>query len=81
VTGRPDGLTNLEGPRGLHANWRAMLRPGLEAGDLPAEPAAAIDAHTRSGRPLGSEGFVAALEAATGRHLKRRKPGPRPRSR
>ena len=87
VNGRPDGLTDLERTRGLHANWRAMLRHGLEAGDLTAEAAAAFDAveafeaHARTGRPLGDEGFVAALEAATGRRLERRKPGRRPHGR
>jgi putative transposase len=56
-----------------------MLRHGLEAGDLRDEQVEAIEAHARTGRPLGSEAFVDELEAATGRQLKRRKPGPRPK--
>ena len=79
VTGKPDGLTDLAALAGVHRNWRAMLRHGLEAGDLSDEAAAAIEAHIRTGRPLGSEAFVGALETRTGRVLKRRKPGPRPR--
>ena len=33
----------------------------------------------RTGRPWGDEGFIERLEADTGRALKRRKPGPKPR--
>jgi len=33
--------------------------------------------HTRTGRPLGSESFLAHLEQLTGRHLLPRKPGPK----
>jgi putative transposase len=56
-----------------------MLRHGLEAGDMSDEEAAAIERHIRTGRPRGSEAFVEQLEAATGRALKRRKPGPKPK--
>ena len=79
VTGRADGLTDLAALAGVHRNWRAMLRHGLEAGDLSEEQVAAIEAHMRTGRPRGSEAFVGALETATGRPLKRRKPGPKPK--
>ena len=51
----------------------------LEAGDLADEETAPIEAHARTGRPRGSEAFVTMLEAQTGRRLKRRKPGPRPK--
>jgi len=36
--------------------------------------------HTRTGRPLGSESFIAHLEQLTGRLLQPRKPGPKARS-
>ncbi|GAA0315862.1 transposase [Sphingomonas oligophenolica] len=77
LTGKADGLTDLAGTAGLYRNWRAMLRHGLEAGDVPAEEEAAIEARIRTGRPLGDEAFVEMLEAATGRGLKPRKRGPR----
>jgi putative transposase len=80
VAGRPDGLTDLEFLSGVHRNWRAMLRRGLEAGDLPPEAEAAIEAHQRTGRPWGGEAFLDRLEALTGRTLKRQKPGPKPRT-
>jgi putative transposase len=52
---------------------------------IGAEPDAAAVARLRRaetiGRPLGDEGFLAALEARTGRALKPAKPGPKPASR
>jgi len=80
VTGKPDGLTDLSALAGVHRNWRAMLRNGLEAGDLPPDEEAAIESHIRTGRPRGSEAFIGALEALTGRSLKRRKPGRKPKA-
>jgi len=46
---------------------------GTEYAIVVAEDAAAPE---RTGRPAGSTGFVAALEALTGRLLRRQKPGP-----
>ena len=77
VTGKADGLTDLAGTAGLHRNWRAMLRHGLEAGDVSAAEEAAIEARIRTGRPLGDEGFVERLEEASGRGLKPGKRGPK----
>jgi putative transposase len=79
VSGRPDGLTDLPALAGIHRNWRAMLRLGLEAGDLSPEAEAAIEAHQRTGRPWGDAAFLQRLEAETGRALARRKPGSKPR--
>jgi putative transposase len=79
VGGRADGLTDMSALAGLHRNWSAMLRDGLEAGDRSEGESAAIESHIRTGRPRGGDAFVAALEAATGRALGRRKPGPKPR--
>lgn len=79
VTGKADGLTDLRALAGVHRKWRAMLKHGLEAGDLEPELEAVIDAHTRTGRPWGDAAFVQSLEAATGRRLARQRPGPKPR--
>jgi len=78
VSGKADGLTDLAALAGMFRNWRAMLRHGLEAGDLSPEQDAAIEAHMRTGRPLGDAAFVARLESETGRTLARQKPGPKP---
>ena len=79
VSGKPDGLTDLTALSGLHRNWRAMLAHGLEAGDVSPEQEAAIEAHMRTGRPLGDDAFVAKLETESGRMLARQKPGPKPK--
>jgi putative transposase len=78
VAGKADGLTDLAGLAGVHRNWRAMLRHGLEAGDLAPEAEAAIEAAIRTGRPLGGAAFIERLEAETGRTLARQKPGRKP---
>jgi putative transposase len=80
IDNKPDGFTDLKGTEGLHRNWRAKLRHGLEAGDLTPEQAKAIEAHARTGRPLGSAAFVEGLESATGRELKPQKRGPKPKA-
>lgn len=79
VTGKADGLTDLKALSRVHRNWRAMLKRGLEARDLTGDQIAAIEAHARTGRPLGDAGFIERLEAATGRVLKRQKRGPKPK--
>ncbi len=80
VTNRSDGVTDLAAMAGVHRNWRAMLRRGLEAGDLSPEAEAAIEAHQRTGRPWGSEAFVNELERRTGRRLAPQKPGRKPKA-
>lgn len=76
VHDRPDGVTDLAALAGSHGNWRAMLRDGWSASELPDEMVRAIEVHIRTGRPLGSAAFVARLEGETGRILKKAKPGP-----
>ncbi len=53
--------------------WREVLGHGLEDAAL----AQRIREATRTGRPLGEEGFVARLEARTHRLLRPRKRGPK----
>jgi putative transposase len=77
VGGRSDGLTDLAGLAGTVRDWRAMLEQGLEASDGSAGQA--IEAHSRTGRPWGDEAFLERLEAATGRSLRPRRPGRKPR--
>jgi putative transposase len=78
VRQKADGFTDLQALGGVHANWRAMLRGRLEAGDLN-EAGARIEAHQRTGRPLGEASFIDRLERETRRRLKREKPGPKPK--
>lgn len=77
-----DPLTDVAA-LGQHVrNWRAMLRHGLEAGDLGARGEAvaeAIEARLRTGRPLGAEEWIAAQELTTARALGPARRGPKPK--
>lgn len=75
-----DPLTDVAALDEHVPNWRAMLKYGLEAGELDKEgeaQAEAIEARLRTGRPLGTSDWIAAQEAGTGRALIRLKPGPK----
>src|SRR5690606_36142244 len=73
-----DPLTDVAA-LGRHVrNWRALLRHGLEAGDLGPEgeaAAEAIEARLSTGRPLAEAEWIAQREAETGRPLAPRRPG------
>jgi putative transposase len=73
--GRPDSLLSPDRPfpdRRTVGDWAEWLAEGLD--DRAVE---AIRMSTKTGRPLGSRAFVAALEERTGRVLTPRKPGRR----
>ena len=55
--------------------WRKYLR-----GDTPADVAERLWRHESTGRPLGSDAFVEALEQSLGRPLRPRKRGPKPKT-
>lgn len=70
LAGRDDGLASVAPLLELAGDWRAFLRGGLETAELDA-----IRRGERTGRPLGSEGFLESLEAQLDRPLKKGKPG------
>jgi putative transposase len=74
LTGRSDGLTDIDALGSLVGGWDAFLGSRLDDAGLEA-----IRRGERTGRPLGDAGFVQRLEASTGRQLARRKRGPKPR--
>ena len=76
LTGRSDGLTEIGALDVAPGAWADFLGDGLDDAALER-----IRRGERSGRPLGSEDFVARLEAQTGRALAPRKRGPKPRDR
>lgn len=55
------------------SDWAAFLA-------LPEDPTIVtrLAQHSRTGRPLGQNGFVERLEQRLGRVLQKRKPGPKP---
>ena len=72
------GLLDMEA--WLEAAPAEPWRSWLEAARVDDEFADRLRRATRTGRPLGDEAFVERLERTLGRRLKRRKPGPKPRS-
>jgi len=73
LTGRDDGVVEVAPLIDRVGDWATFLAGGLD----PAEQAS-IQAGERTGRPLGSAGFIGELEARLGRKLARQKPGPKP---
>ena len=59
----------------LIPGWRGYLH-----GSPDESLADKIHAHTRTGRPLGTDAFVSELEARLARALRPQKRGPKPRS-
>ncbi|MFQ5346516.1 MAG: transposase [Rhodothalassiaceae bacterium] len=75
LTGCDDPLV-VAGPlRERCPQWAEYLAQGV-----PGTTARRLERHVRTGRPMGSEAFVRALEVRTGRRLRRRKPGPKPKN-
>lgn len=52
-------------------DWNEYLSDSKDAEELPEQ----ISLHSRTGRPLGSEQFVAMLEDISGRELLSKRPG------
>jgi len=80
---KDDPLTDVAALGAHVPNWRAMLRHGLEAGEVGAEGerlAEAIEARLRTGRPLAAEAWVKGQESGLGRRLGPAKRGPKPRA-
>ena len=74
LEGRNDRLVQVEPMLGYVGDWAQYLALSLDE-----EEAALIRRHERTGRPLGSAGFVEQLETVLGRLLRKRKPGPKGR--
>jgi len=72
LQGEDDRLVTVDPLLDLQSDWQGFLSLDLTEGE-----AAVLRQHERTGRPAGSSGFLAALEALTGRLLRRQKPGPK----
>ncbi len=75
LAGRDDGVAQVRPLLSRAPDWAAFLAAGLSEAEHRA-----IQAGERTGRPLGSDGFVAGLEARLGRTLAKRKPGRKARA-
>jgi len=72
LQGEDDILVKVHPLSAIIGNWQDLL--SIESSD---EDLDSIRQHERTGRPMGSEGFLTSLEQITGRVLKRQKPGPK----
>jgi putative transposase len=76
LAGTDDAFVQVGPLLDLISDWRRFLGEPEDKDTVEA-----LYAHARTGRPLGGEDFVEALEQRLGRALKRQKPGPKPRQR
>ncbi len=72
LNGRDDELVKVSPLKEMIGDWSAFLSQSIAAREMEG-----IRRHEQTGRPLGSERFVAKLEKVLGRTLKRMKPGPK----
>ncbi len=75
LEGADDPLVDVAPLLARVGDWRAFLDAGT-----PAATAKELEMHVRTGRPLGAAAFVRDLEQRVGRRLRRRRPGPKPRT-
>ena len=73
LAGRDDGVVEVQPMLDQVPDWADFLAGGLRDDERDA-----LRGGERTGRPLGSPGFVAGLEHQLGRPLARRKPGRKP---
>ena len=76
LAGRDDPLVKVGPLLSMIGDWSALLNSAMREEDLSD-----IRHHTRTGRPLGDETFLARLEGMVGRALKPQKRGPKPKER
>ncbi|NVK43913.1 MAG: hypothetical protein HWE39_21945 [Oceanospirillaceae bacterium] len=71
LLGEDDGLVRVQPMLDRVSDWGAYLSSGND------EERQAIQQHSRTGRPLGADGFVQHLESVTGRVLAPGRSGPK----
>ncbi len=74
IQGIDDNIVNVQPMLDRVSRWRDYLVLEQEQADLMG-----ISPHNRTGRPAGSNELIEKLEQVTGRYLKKKKPGPKPR--
>ena len=73
--GKDDELVKVAPLLDQVSDWQSFLSQGDEESALLK-----LQQHERTGRPLGSENFLVGLEKSLGRTLRRKKPGPKSKS-
>jgi len=72
LSGKDDKLVKVEPLLKIVSDWKNFIREPVSEFEMES-----IRKHERSGRPLGDDLFVDRLESVTGRHLRKKKPGPK----
>ncbi len=70
ISGKDDTLVKVKPLLEMVRDWKEFLSSGISEDELRR-----MRYHEKTGRPLGSEGFVKKLEETLGRILRRQKPG------
>jgi len=73
LTGEDDDLVKAAPLLEVINNWKSFLASGMQEKDEIK-----IKRHARTGRPLGSQAFLDAIEKLLERRVRPRKPGPKP---
>jgi putative transposase len=72
---KDDELVKAEPLLNIVSNWDKLLASGLPEADKDS-----LRIHSKTGRPLGNEDFLDTVEKITGRKVKPKKPGPKPKN-
>jgi putative transposase len=70
--GRDDQPVKIDPFEQLVLDWRSFLLEPVDESEIML-----LKKHEGTGRPLGSQGFIAGLENSLGRTLRRQPPGPK----
>lgn len=70
IADRDDPLVEVRPMLNLVGDWRTYLQAAS-----PEEKVSSLRTHSKTGRPVGSDEFIAELERITSRNLRCRKPG------
>jgi len=74
LSGKDDDLAMAAPMLGRVPDWKGFLSGGLTEAELKR-----LRSHSRTGRPYGTPAWIEKLERTTGRTLRKRKPGRKPR--
>jgi putative transposase len=74
IEGRDDQLVKVSPLRSIVGDWQDFLSEGVSAQEVVK-----LRRHERTGRPLGTDGFIARLEKTLNRLLQKQKLGPKPK--
>jgi len=76
LAGKGDGFLRLKPLLDSVSDWQAFLDGGVKDGELKT-----LRSHSNTGRPCGGPDWLDQLEQKTGKDLKKKKPGPKPKKR